>query len=394
MSRDESTNEQIATADVEETERGIDVFAVSVAILTEWRLGIATFVVVALLCLGLIMALKPQYVATAVLLPQEGHTDTTGLASLFSNHGPGQLYMGLLQSRTVQYDVVERANLLQIFHVSSMEQAREILNGKSTFSVGVDTLVTVSIRDGNAQNAAKIANGYLDALQGLNQTMALQQSSQTTQFFEQQLNHEREQLTAAEQQLAGVQRQTGLVAPESQTQIGLNAIATTRAEINTRREELTALLQSETEQNPQVMTLRSQIEQLETQERRMEESSAGSPVGAALPAGQMPQNNLDLARAQRAVEYHDKLVNALSSQFETARLNEAFSQSAFQVVDRAVIPERKAWPPRKPFFLAALAFSAIMSLVAIICKLAWRRIAADPEHQAQLKQLRGAFGSR
>jgi tyrosine-protein kinase Etk/Wzc len=393
MSREEATKEQMAVVNAEESERGIDVFAVAVAMLSEWRLGVAAFAVVTLLCLGLILVLKPQYVATAVLLPQEGRADPTGLASLFSNHGPGQLYMGLLQSRTVQYDVVERANLLQVFHVSSMEQAREILNAKSSFAVGVDTLVTVSIRDGNAQYAAKIANSYLDALQNLNRTMAKQQGSQTTDFFEGQLNHEREQLAMAEQELASTQKQTGVVAPDAQTQIGLSAIAAIRAEISSRREQLTVLLQSETEQNPQVQTLRSQIVQLEAQERQME-GSGGSPAGAALPAGQMPQNNLDMARAQRDVKYHETLVTSLSSQFETARLNEAFARSAFQVVDRAVVPERKAWPPRKPFFLAGLAFGAIMGIVAIVAKLTWRRIAADPEHQAQLVQLRKAFGSR
>ena len=393
MSRDESTNKQIATADVEETERGIDIFALSVAILTEWRIGAAAFGVVTLLCLVLIVALKPQYVATAVLLPQEGHSDSGNLASLFSNRGPGPLYVGLLQSRTVQDDVVKRANLQQLFHVVSMENAREILNAKSTFTVGIDTLVTVTVRDTRAQDAAKIANGYLDALQDLNQTMALQQSSQTTQFFEQQLESERDKLAMAEQQLASTQKQTGLVAPETQTQIGLTAIGSTRAEISTRKEQLAALLQSETEENPQVLTLRSQIAQLEVQERSMEGSGA-SPAGAALPAGQMPQTNLDIVRAQRDVKYHETLVTSLSNQFETARLNEAFARSAFQVVDRAAVPERKAWPPRKPFFLAALVFAAIMGLVAIVARLAWRRIAADPEHQAQLAQLRRAFGAR
>jgi tyrosine-protein kinase Etk/Wzc len=394
MSREESTQEWIAPASAEAPERGIDIFAVGVAILSEWRLGIVAFAVVTLLCLGFIMALKPQYVATAVLLPEEGHSENGSLASLFSNHGPGLLYVGLLQSRGVQDNVIEHANLMQLFHVSSMENAREILMSKSSFANGLDTLVTISIRDGNAQDAAKIANGYLDALQNLNQSMALQQSAQTTQFFEQQLESEREKLMVAEQQLATTQKQTGLVAPDAQTQIGLTAIASTRAEISSRQEQLTALQQSETEQNPQVLTLRSQIAQLQAQERQMEGGRGGSPVGAALPAGQMPENNLDIVRAQREVKYHDALVTSLSNQFETARLNQAFARSAFQVVDRAVVPERKAWPPRKPFFAASLGFAAFMGIVVILARLTWRRIAADPGHQAQLVQLRKAFGSR
>jgi hypothetical protein len=35
-----------------------------------------------------------------------------------------------------------------------------------------------------------------------------------------------------------------------------------------------------------------------------------------------------------------------------------------------------------------------MGFVAIVFKLAWRRIAADPGHRAQIVRLRQAFGSR
>jgi tyrosine-protein kinase Etk/Wzc len=392
MSKEESTKEQ-TTANVEQAEAGIDVFGLTVALLTEWRLGLVAFLVVSILCIGFVFSLKPQYVATAVLLPQEGHGDSGSLATFFSNRGPGELYLGLLQSRSVQDSVIERAGLLQLFHTPSLENARESLSGKSSFANGADTLLTISVRDGNAQDAAKIANAYLDALEGLNQSMALQQSSQTTQFFEKQLEQERQQLETAETQLALTQKQTGLVAPDAQTQIGLSAIAATRSDITTRQVQLAALLQSETEQNPQVQTLRSQIAQLKAEETQLEEGSS-SPVGAALPAGKMPQNNLDILRAQREVKYHDALVTSLSSQFETARLNEAFSRSAFQIVDRAVAPERKAWPPRKPYTLACLVFGILMSIVAVVAKLAWLRIAADPDHQSQLARLRRAFGRR
>jgi tyrosine-protein kinase Etk/Wzc len=392
MSREESTNEHVMTGDAE-AERGIDLFGIVVALLSEWRLGLIAFAVVAVICVGLVFLLKPQFVATAVLLPQAGRSDSGNLGSLFSNHGPGQLYIGLLQSRSVEDDVIQRAGLLQLFQTSSMETARNELSAKSSFAEGVDTLVTVSVRDGNAQDAAKIANGYLEALQNLNDTMGLQQSSQTTRFFQHQLEDERQQLIAAETQLALTQKQTGLVASESQTQIGLSAIAGVRQEITMRQVQLTALLQSETEQNPEVRTLRSQIGQLQAQERRLEEGS-GSPVGAAPSAREMPQNNLDIVRAQREVKYHDALVTSLANQFEAARLNETFSRSAFQVVDRAVVPEHKAWPPRKPYLLASLVFAALMGGVAVVAKLMWRRVIADPGHQAQRARLREAFGAR
>jgi tyrosine-protein kinase Etk/Wzc len=108
----------------------------------------------------------------------------------------------------------------------------------------------------------------------------------------------------------------------------------------------------------------------------------------------MPQNNLDILRAEREVKYHDALVSALANQFETASLTEALARSAFQVVDRAVPPEHKAWPPRKPFMLVILVFGVMVGLAAIVAKLAWMRVVANPEHQTQLAKLRRAFGSR
>ncbi len=378
--------------EVEGPEEGVDLLAVAVALLSEWRVGLIAWAVVSLVCIVLVFRLKPQFVASAVMLPQSGRAESGALASLFGTRGPGTLYVGLLQSRSVQDAVIETAGLQQLFQNASQEQARQALSGKSTFAEAATGLLTISVRDTNAADAARIANAYLDALEKLNESMGLQQSSQTTHFFEQQLEQERTQLAAAESELARIQKQTGLIASEAQTQIGLGAIAGVRGDITARQVQLAALLQGATEQNPQVQTLRSQISQLQAQERRLEEGSgAGSPAGAALPAGRMPQSNLDILRAQREVRYHESLVTSLASQFEAARLNETFSRSAFQIVDRAVAPEHKVWPPRLPYLLASLVFGALAGVVAILVRLTWRRVASDDGHRAQLTRLRGAF---
>ena len=155
MSRPETINEQGVTEDAE-AERGIDLFGIVVAILSEWRLGLTAFAIVSVICIGLVFTLKPQFVATAVLLPQSGRGDGGNIASLFSNRGPGQLYIGLLQSRSVEDDVIQHAGLLQLFGTASLEAARNELSAKSSFAEGGDTLVTISVRDGNAQDAARI----------------------------------------------------------------------------------------------------------------------------------------------------------------------------------------------------------------------------------------------
>jgi uncharacterized protein involved in exopolysaccharide biosynthesis len=158
--------------------------------------------------------------------------------------------------------------------------------------------------------------------------------------------------------------------------------------------QLASLLQSETDANPNVQRLRSEIAQLQAQERTLESGSGSSPVGAAPPAGQLPQNNLDFTRAQREVQYHNQLVNALSAQYGSAHLDEHLSRPAFQIIDRAVVPEHKSWPPRKNFVIVAVAFALFAALVVVTLRLLALRVLSDPANRASLAELRQALHHR
>src|ERR1700712_3398419 len=133
MSKPEVDQERSATDVVIVEERGIDLFGVVVALLTEWRTGMVVFLVVTLACVAYVLSLKPQYVATAVLLPQAGSSGSGTISALFSNRGPGTLYIGLLQSRSVQDSVIQIGGLQHLFHTTTAEQTRDALAGKSSF---------------------------------------------------------------------------------------------------------------------------------------------------------------------------------------------------------------------------------------------------------------------
>lgn len=375
-------------------EDGVDLIAVAAALLSQWRLGLITFAVLLILTAGIVFSLKPKFVATAVILPENTRIESNSLAALLTTHGNGSMYLGLLKSRSVQDEVVDRAKLLAVLHTSSRESARGMLAGMSTFTEGADTLITISVKNKSAETAAAIANAYLDALKDLNTRMSLEQSTETGNFFKSQLQQERGELAEAETNLENTQRKTGVVQPEMQTSIGLNAIAQVRAQITQVQVQLAALLRGATEQNPQVQRLKSQLAQLQAQEHTLEQGTARSPAGAAPSAEQLPQQNLNVLRAQREVTYHNALVTSLANQFESARLMEGTGPSQFRIVDRAVAPEHKAWPPRLPFLIGAIVFSALMGLLAMICRLVWRRIESDPDHQDRMVLLRESIRRR
>lgn len=386
-----SHNERpITQDDASDPDRGIDLLAIMAAFVSEWLLGLITFAIVAAACLLYVFSLKPEYIATASILPQESHAEVGTIASLFGGGGSGGLYMGLLHSRSVQDATVDQAHLMDLFHTKSREMARGILGYKSSFFQGGDGIMYISVRDENAANAAMMANAYLYGLEHLNQEMALQQNREVRDVFQKQLEDEETALGQAQQEFLHSQRQTGFIDPGTQTQITLNNIAGLRSQITGLQVQLGTLLQSESEQNPDVLRLKTQIAQLRAQEGALV-NGPSAPLGAAQPTSRIPETSVEYGKAQGAVAFHSEVVKGLANQYEQARLNGSTARPTFQVIDRAIPPETQAWPPRKPYIYFSLGFAAFAGALVVLFKLLFLRIYNHPEHRQSLYQLGRAF---
>lgn len=383
--------EQLQPTELETGERGIDLVAVGVALLAEWKLALITFVLVAAAGLYHVWTLKPQFVATATFLPKGGNTEAASLASIFQANGPGNLYIGLMRSRSVADDVIKRESLLKYFGVSSWDLARGILGSRTFVTQGSDSIITVGYRDESAQKAASVANSYLEALQDLSDKMAQAQFATTRKFFDRQIDEEQQALDKAEDEFAAHQIRTGEVAPESQAASGIGNIAGLQNQIVNLRVQEQTLLQSESPDNPDVKRVRAQIDALETQKRRQQVGQGSEGVGAPISAAKIPTAAIDLQRAQRQVQSHAGRVAALNGQYGAARLDAEFSHAAFEVIDSAIPPEFKAWPPKEPYQYAALGAGLLAAFAAVVLKLIGLRILRTPEYRAMFRRLRGAF---
>lgn len=384
---------RISAAELEEQGGTIDLLKIVAIFVAEWRTGLVAALLTFALGAAIVLHMPSQFEATAVLLPRDQPAGGNSITAFFTGVRPSSNFSSLLLSRTLRDDVVRRGDLMKRLHATTAESARGALAGMTKIVPGVDTL-TVQIRDRDAQLATRIANIYVDALRSMQETMAATQSDVQRHYFEQQIQREKSALLAAEQDLEKMQEGSGMVQMDTQTQIGLNAIANARAQITTLQVRLAALLQSETEQNPEVRTLRSQITQLQAQERSLENGAGGAGAGAAAPAGKMPRVNLEYTRRLREVRYHEALMNSLANHFEELRVGAGNIGDTFDVIDRAVIPEAPTWPPRKLFLLLALGAGLLAGLLAIALRLIGRRVIADPVQRAYLQEIRHSVRRR
>ncbi len=377
-----------------EPDDSIDLLELATMFVVQWRIFLALALVVSLIGVAMIYSIKPLFEAYASILPQ-GAEDAQSAVSLFGARSTSEIFFGLLASRSVQDEVIDRLNLLSAYHTTDMEIARLRLAGSTISSSGRGGLVVIQVREENAAQAARIANAYLEALQSQREKMIQSEFEIHNRFFLQQLKSEEDALAAAERDFRDVQEATGVVQPDSQTQIGLNAIAGARAQISNLQVQLSSLLLGESEQNPQIKELRAQIAGLEAHEHALESANSPKATGAAASARNMPQLNLDYSRKLREVHYHEALVSSISNQYESNRLKAGDTGAQFVIVDRALAPERKAWPARRPLLMLDAAAAVLAGVVGVALMLFWRKIKSEPRNLEHLAEIRRSFwGSR
>ena len=323
---------------------------------------IVTAFALAGLLLGAVAAytIRPKYDAIVRFLPPA--PKATAPLSLFATSSQGDHYLGLVSSRTVADDVIEHQHLKEYFHANTASQARQRLTSISKIVVDKNQYVTVTVRATEPETAMNIANEYVNALYRLDHSLAQVEADRRRDFFERPLEQEKNKLADAEEDLKRAQQKTGMVLPEAQVRLGVGAIQELKQEITVREAQLAALRTGGTEQNPQVIQLESQIASLQGQVARMQEQNGGT--GANASKAQMPELTLEVERQAREEKFHETLFEILSRQYENARLEEAYSPG-IELVDAAVMPDEKSWPPRKVFMISGLFLGGLLGAMYV-----------------------------
>jgi uncharacterized protein involved in exopolysaccharide biosynthesis len=359
---------------------------------------------------GLAMALiaflliTPMYTAEAVFIAPQTSPGSAmsqmasqlgslgALGGLSGFKSMGDMYVGILGSRTIADEIIEQFNLQAYYKQKKLSDTEKLLKGRSKFNAGKDTLVTVSVTDKNAEMAAKLTNAYVDSMRKKNGSLALTEASQRRLFFEEQLEREKNALANAEVDLKKTQEQTGMISPLGQTQVVIQQITQLRAEIASREVQLGSLKQGATDENPQVVLLKTEIAGLRSELNRLQnDTDKQRPGNIQLPTAKVPELALDYVRKQREVKYHETLFELIAKQYETARMDEARDAPILQIVDRAVVPDRKSWPPRLLFILAGLMLGAFAGAGWVFFQDHLAQLRKEPAGAEELDALRKAI---
>lgn len=327
--------------------------------------------------------IRPKYDAEVRFLPPAEKQSLSPL-SLFPTKSPGDHYLGLVSSRTVADDIIERQHLMEYFHAKNLSDARRGLASISKIVVDKDQFVTVTVRAAEPKTAVNIANEYLAALYRLNNAISIAEAKHRWEFYEEPLEDEKNKLAGAEEDLKQVQQKTGMVLPEAQARLGLSALAELKQQIAIREVQLASLRTGGTDQNFRIVQLKSQIENLHAQVERMQQQTGGQ--GTTASTSQLPALTMEIERKAREVKFHETLFGILSRQYENARVDQSYTPS-IELVDRAVPPDEKSWPPRKVLMLVGLVGGAFLGVLYLGIQAAalpsrWRKLLLEHDESS------------
>ncbi len=323
-----------------------------------------------------VFLLPVKYRAESVILtPQQPQSSLSSMAQLaglgaglpslsllsgFGLRNPAELYIGILNSRTIADELIAKYKLKQVYGDKYLINARKHLARNTTVESGKDSLIHIRVDDRDPQRAAKIANSYVDELFKQNARVALTEASQRRIFFEGELAKEKDALADAEIALKDTEQATGFVVPTGQAEALIRAGAQLRSDILSREALLEGMKTYAADTNPRYQIVKRELEALRSQLSKVEQGDRKTGV-LDLPTGQLPDASLKYLRKYRDLKYHEALFEILSRQYEAARLDEAKSAPMVQIVDRAVIPEKRSWPPRTILIVGVILLAALAS---------------------------------
>jgi tyrosine-protein kinase Etk/Wzc len=220
------------------------------------------------------LLLPPTYTATARLLPPQqsqslaalfmGQAAASPLASMaqkeFGLKNPADVYIGLLNSRSIQDGLIHDFDLARVYRLRRPSEVRDELVSRTRIQLTKEGLIAVSVDDHDAVRSAALANGYAEDLRRTTKRLAMSESSQRRQFFDDQVRQVREDLVRAESAFSSVQQQTGILQVDAQSKALIETAASLRGQIAAGEVQLQVLRNFGTEQNPDVRRQESQLD--------------------------------------------------------------------------------------------------------------------------------------
>jgi tyrosine-protein kinase Etk/Wzc len=354
----------------------------------------------AVIVAGVTLLMPNWYTATAKLLPpQQSQSNAVailgqlgaisgGAGQALGLKNPSDIFVAMLKSRTVADAIIEQFKLKELYDKKFLQDTRMALSKNVDITAGRDGVITLEVDDKSPQRAADMANAYVEELEKLTRRLAVGEAGQRRLFFEQQLKQAKDDLTKAESELTKFQVDKKVLNPQGQASLTISAAAGLQAQIAAKEVQIVALRSFATQENPDLLRAQEELGGLRAQLAKVGHGGSGDIGDVLLSMGKAPQEGIEYLRKFRDVKYYETLFELLAKQYEIARIDEAKDATLIQVLDRAILPERKSKPKRSLIVLISTLAAGLLAIFLAFILEAIDKSKADPQQAAQMTRVK------
>jgi uncharacterized protein involved in exopolysaccharide biosynthesis len=357
-----------------------------------------TFVIAVVISTAVAFLIPARYDATTQLMPPDGQAGsgmallsavagrTGGLAGdLLGVKNSGALFVGVLQSRTVQDRLIEEFGLRGVYHASKMEDARLALASRTRVSEDRKSgIITVTVSDHDPRRAATMAQAYVTELDRVVAQVSTSSARRERIFLEERLTTVKQDLDSAAQKFSQFASKNTAIDIPAQGKAMVEAAAALQGQLIAAESELRGFEPIYTDQNVRVRSLRARVSELRTQLGKLggDSGATGALSSKSDPSvypsiRQLPLLGVTYADLYRQTKIEETVFELLTQQYELAKVQEAKEIPSVKVLDVAVVPTKKSSPHRLILILAGTAFGILLVCAWLLAKRSWQAI--DPQ---------------
>ena len=237
---------------------------INVLVFNKSKIFLPTVISVVFIFLVLNFIFPLTYNAEVSILPPEKNSEMGGLGALlgadgFSNMVTGgmgnansQLFMEIIKSRNASLYVVEKFKLDKFYDVKNKIIAAKKLSGNLSIEVTKEGIIKLNVDvktgffpflykeevESVRKLAASLSNGFVEALDKINQSKLSSKAKRARQYIETQLTSTKVKLDSVEQELTNFQKKNKTIALPEQLTAALETAAKLKAEIVTTEIQL------------------------------------------------------------------------------------------------------------------------------------------------------------
>lgn len=299
----------------------------------------------------------------------------------------GALFVGILRSRTAQDDLIQKFDLRKVYWQRGWDGARRILDSNTAISEDRKSgLITITVTDGNAQRAQAMAEEYVAELNLVVSQLNTSSAHRERVFLEGRLTQVKEDLEAAEKDFSQFASKNATIDIKEQGKAMVGAAASLQGALIAAGSELEGLKQIYTENNVRVRSLQARIAELHSQldklggKQQIASDATSDTDGALYPSiRKLPLLGVSYADLYRRTQVQEAVFEALTQEYELAKVNEAKELPSVKVLDEANLPERKSFPPRLAIMFLGTFFCFTVATVVVLARLRWEETDSGAE---------------